>query len=667
MAAGGAAATAALALAAVVAFLVAGVSSGPVDWGELLTSSVWDPAGGRFGGTAMVWGTAAVAVVALALAAPVGWAAAVAIVELAPPRWRRALRAVSELLAVVPSIVYGLVGIAYLRPFVSDLAGVPGGDSLLAAGLVLAVMILPTIVAVSADALAEVPGAWREAAAACGLTRTEVVRRAVLPSARRGMGAAALLGLARALGETIAVFLVVGRADGRFPSGLADVAERLVRPGQTITTKLNGPESVLAGTSGAHWAALCALGLLLLGGVVVLTVLGQRRSPADGTPLGPRGRRSRRSRRSPGNGTPLGRRGSRGRCSPGDGTPRGRRGRRGRRSPGEGTPLGRRGSRGRCSPGDGTPRGRRGRGLRRRGDAGGRGLRRRGDAGVRSLAVARAARDRAARLAAAGALVVVVAVVVAVGVAVVRRAGAALDPGFWFERSSGASGGGIRDQLAGTVLLVAVAGLLAAPVGLGLGLVVHEYAGRRTARWLRSLTLALAGVPSIVLGLWGYWLFSTRLGWGKSWLAGSIVLAVLAVPPVVVAVSAALAALPPERREAALGMGLRRAQLVRSVLVPHALPGLVTGLLLGLARAAGETAPLLFTATVFSGAPPLPSGVVESPVVALPTHIFTLAQDAADPAAVRTAWGAALALVVVAGGLVLAAVPARRRLERAAA
>ena len=585
MAAGGAAAAAALALTAVVGFLVAGVSSGPVDWGELLTSSVWDPAGGRFGGTAMVWGTAAVAVVALALAAPVGWAAAVAIVELAPPRWRRALRAVSELLAVVPSIVYGLVGIAYLRPFVSDLAGVPGGDSLLAAGLVLAVMILPTIVAVSADALADVPGEWREAAAAGGLTRTEVVRRAVLPSARRGMGAAALLGLARAMGETIAVFLVVGRADGRFPSDLADMAERLVRPGQTITTKLNGPESVLAGTSGAHWAALCALGLLLLGGVVVLTVAAQRRSPGDGSPLGRRGRR----------------------------------------------------------------------------------LGRRGDAGVRSLAVARVARDRAARLAAAGALGVVVLVVVAVVVAVVRRAGAALDPGFWFERSSGASGGGVRDQLAGTVLLVAVAGLLAAPVGLGLGLVLHEYAGRRTARWLRSLTLTLAGVPSIVLGLWGYWLFSTRLGWGKSWLAGSIVLAVLAVPPVVVAVSAALAALPPERREAALGMGLRRVQLVRSVLAPHALPGLVTGLLLGLARAAGETAPLLFTATVFSGAPPLPSGVVESPVVALPTHIFTLAQDAADPAAVRTAWGAALALVVVAGGLVLAAVPARRRLERAAA
>jgi len=172
-------------------------------------------------------------------------------------------------------------------------------------------------------------------------------------------------------------------------------------------------------------------------------------------------------------------------------------------------------------------------------------------------------------------------------------------------------------------------------------------------------------MPSILLGLWGYWLFSVRLGWGRSWLTGSILLAFLAVPPVAVAVASAVAALPPERREAALACGLRPDQMVRSVLIPQALPGLVTGTLLGLARAAGETAPLLFTAAVFTGAPAIPSGVTDAPVSALSTHIFTLAQDAAEPGATRAAWGAALALVVVAALLVLAAVPARRRMERA--
>ncbi|MBW3650375.1 MAG: ABC transporter permease subunit [Actinobacteria bacterium] len=574
LATGTTAAASGAALVAIVAFLVLGAASGQVRWGELMTSATWDPAGGRFGGAAMIWGTAAVAAVALVLAAPLGWAAAVSIVELSPPRWRRPLRAGAELLAVVPSIVYGLLGIAFLRPVVSRLAGVPGGDSLLAAGLVLAVMVLPTVIAVSADALAAVPDRYREAAAACGLTGTEVVRAGVLPHAARGMGAAALLGLARALGETIAVFLVVGRADGRLPSSFGDVMSRLVHPGQTLTTKLNGPESVQAGTSGPHWAALCALGLVLLAGVAALTIAGQRRARQRG------GGRRRRG----------------------------------------GDPLASRGDR-------------------------------------------RALRDRLWRFAlgavVGGTLVLVAGIFVVLAV----RGRAALDPQFWWREAIGASGGGIRNQLAGTALLVSVAGLLAAPVGLGLGLVTAEYARPAAARWLRTLTLTLGGVPSILLGLWGYWLFSTRLGWGRSWLAGSIVLAVVALPPVVVAVAAGVAALPAERREAALALGLRRDQLVRSVLVPHALPGMVTGLLLGLARSAGETAPLLFTAAVFSGAPMLPGAVADSPVAALPTHIFTLAQDAADPSALDAAWGAAVALIVVAGLLVLAAVPARRWMQ----
>ncbi|MGH9263072.1 MAG: ABC transporter permease subunit [Acidimicrobiales bacterium] len=553
-----------------------GAGSGALDWGRLLTSAVWDFPRGRFGATAMIWGTAAVAAIALLIAAPVGWAVAVAIHEVAPVRGRRLLRSGAELLAVVPSIVYGLVGVAYVRPFVARVADVPGGDSLLAGGLVLAVMVLPTIVAVSVDALAAVPASAREAAAACGLTRTEVIRSAVLPQARRGMRAGLLLGLARALGETVAVFLVVGRADGRLPESLGAMFDVLVRPGQTLTTKLNGPESVLAGTSGPHWAALCGLGLILLVAVAGLTVAGA----GHGRP-GPAGRMVR-------------------------------------------TRL---------------------HGAHR----------------------ARRLRDRAGRAVLAAVLALPFLAMAAIVLVAATKGSRALDPGFWWAAAEGASGGGIREQLAGTAVLVMVAGLIAAPVGLGLGLVMSEYAPPAASRWMRTLTLTLGGVPSILLGLWGYWLFSTRMGWGKSWLAGSIVLAVVAIPPVVIAVAAAAAALPPARREAALAVGLRRNQLVRSVLLPQAVPGLVTGLLLGLARAAGETAPLLFTATVFNGAPVLPSGIRESPVASLPTHIFVLAQDAADPEALRVAWGAALALIVVAGLLVAGAVPARRWMHRSGA
>ncbi|WMX47000.1 ABC transporter permease subunit [Streptomyces roseicoloratus] len=170
-----------LALAVLVGYLADGIASGTVDWGALLGDSVWSPGNLAFGGLAMIYGSAVVCVLALVLAVPVGWAAAVALSEYLPPRLAKPLRLSIELLAAVPSIVYGLIGIMVIRPFVAGLGNVPGGDSILAAGIVLAVMIMPTIVAVSVDALAAVPGRYREAAYSLGLTRREVVRSAVLP------------------------------------------------------------------------------------------------------------------------------------------------------------------------------------------------------------------------------------------------------------------------------------------------------------------------------------------------------------------------------------------------------------------------------------------------------------------------------------------------------
>jgi phosphate transport system permease protein len=554
----------------IVAFLVTGVGSGMVDWLRLLSTAAWVPAAGDFGAAAMIFGTLAVSAIALLAATPIGWGSAVAITELVPPRHRGMLRAGVELLAAVPSIVYGLIGIAVVRPMVSRVFDIPGGDSLLAAGLVLAVMILPTITAVSTDALTAVPASAREAAATLGLTRQEVIRAAVLPAARKGMLAAVLLGLARALGETIAVFLVIGRLDGRLPN-LAQVPSAIIEPGQTLTTKLGGPEPLLAGTAGAHWAALCALGLLLLVLVASITIVA--------LVLGDRATRPRRSTRL-------------------------------RRS-------------------------RRGRPLRER------------------LGVARL------RLV----LAVPFLLIGGVAVMVASNGRVAANPRFWLTPAIGASGGGVRDQLLGTLLLTVASGVLAAPLGLCVGLLLGEYAGPRLSRMLRTLLVTLGGVPSILLGLVGYAFLSTWLGWGKSWLAGSIVLATIVIPVAAMATAARLDALPPERREAALALGLRRSQLIRSVLLPWAAPGLLTGSLLGLARAVGETAPLLFTVTIFSGAGPFPRGVIDAPVVALPTHVFTLAQDAADPAARQAAWGSSLVLLVLAALLLSVALPMRRRLE----
>ena len=559
----------------VVQFLVSGAASGPLDVVRLLTSAVWDPPRADFGAAAMLWGTVAVCGVALLIATPLGWGAAVGLAELTPPRAARWMRTGVEVLAAIPSIVYGLIGVAVLRPLVSAVFGVPGGDSLLAAGLVLAVMVLPTVVAVSVDALASVPESHRETAAALGLTRTEVIRWAVLPVARPGMRAAVLLGLARALGETIAVFLVIGRADGRLP-GPGDLLGSLARPGQTLTTKLGGPEPVLAGSAGAHWAALCAIGLVLLVVVAATTVFGLAGSRRD--PTGATGRWPRRRALAAG--------------------------------------------------------------LRWRGSAD-RVL----GTSLRCLV--------AVPLVLAGAVLAMLLV----------RGSTALDPSFWLTPTTGAGGGGVRDQVVGTLVLVGATGLLAAPIGLGLGLLLAEYATPGWRGGLRTAVLTLGGIPSIVLGLVAYDVFTRSAGWGKSWLAGAIALALVVIPVATLATAARAEVLPPARREAAAALGLTRSQVVRSVVVPWARPGLLTGTLLGLARAAGETAPLLFAATVFAGAGGLPDGVVQSPVVALPTHVFTLAQDAADPAALDAAWGAALVLIAITVLLLLVALPLRRRME----
>ncbi|QNP66663.1 phosphate ABC transporter permease subunit PstC [Streptomyces genisteinicus] len=561
-----------LTLVVLLGYLVTGIASGTVDWAALFTSSTWNPGTLAFGGLAMIYGSAAVCVLALALAVPIGWAAAVALSEYLPPRLAKPLRLSIELLAAVPSIVYGLIGILVIRPFVADLGDVPGGDSLLAAGIVLAVMIMPTIVAVSVDALSAVPGRYREAAYSLGLTRREVVRSAVLPQARSGMRAGVLLGLARALGEAIAVFMVIGRADGRLPQSLGDIFSSLVRPGQTLTTKLAGPEPMLAGTSGPYFAALCGLGVILLALVAAATVWGTRGSTGR-TARAPRARRSSAWLRTP--------------------------------------------------------------------------------------------KDRVTTVVRLGALLLPGALLVGMLGILLARGGAALNPVFWFSPSEGAAGGGIRDQILGTLLLLATTALIALPLGYGAGIVIGTRASAKTARVLETLTVAIGGTPTILLGLAGYVLFCTTMGWGRSWLAGAVVLVPVVVPVVALTTAGRIRSMPAEITEAALALGLTSSQYVRSVVIPYTWPATLTGLLLGLARAAGETAPLIFTATVFFGAPALPTGIVNAPVQALPTHIFTLSQDSGAPEAIAQAWGSALVLVLITAGLLSLAVLLRNRFEGA--
>ena len=232
----------------------------------------------EFGALAMIYGTGMVSAVALLLAAPVGVGAALFTAEMLPNRWRLPVKGAVELLAGVPSVIYGLLGILFLREWVYR-ALEPfdplSGDTLLTAGILLAVMVLPTMMTLSDDALRGVPAGHRQTARALGLTRAETILTVSLPQAWRGMVAALLLALGRALGEGIAVFLVAGRQDNQWPESLFSLRP-LMEAGQTLTSKLVGSETSIAYGDPLHWAAMVGLGLVLLTMVAGVTWLGAR-------------------------------------------------------------------------------------------------------------------------------------------------------------------------------------------------------------------------------------------------------------------------------------------------------------------------------------------------------------------------------------------------------
>lgn len=252
-------------------------SLGREGW-TLLTVAHWNFRQSAFGALAMIYGTCVVSFVALALAFPVGLGAAIFVSEILAGKTRAAAKMTIELLAGIPSVVYGLLGVVFLRQWLQDpltRLGASSGDSLFTAGLLLALMILPTMMTFSDDALRCVPRLFRETARGLGLTRRQAVWHVVLPQARSGILGAALLSLGRAIGETIAVYLVIGRADRPLPRNILSV-DAWIDAGQTLTTKLGGAETAIAYGDSRHWSALMALGASLWIAIAFLTYASER-------------------------------------------------------------------------------------------------------------------------------------------------------------------------------------------------------------------------------------------------------------------------------------------------------------------------------------------------------------------------------------------------------
>ncbi len=279
----------------------------------------------------------------------------------------------------------------------------------------------------------------------------------------------------------------------------------------------------------------------------------------------------------------------------------------------------------------------------------------------------RRAIDQTVRLLGGACAVAACAVLLGLVLVIALRGGPAVSWSFLTEqiRQVG-SAGGIFYNLVGTLILIATAIAICAPIATGLALVHAVYLKHeRIKRQLGLFLYTLNGVPSIVFGIFGFVVFVKFFGWGKSWLTGGVLLAIMILPTVTVALIERIKSLPAKYLEASSALGLRQSQTVWSVILPQSRTGLITGSLLGLARAAGETAPIMFTATIFAGAS-LPHGVKNSPVLSLPYHIFILAQDSFDPSVGGKVWGSALVLLALVLLLSLLALPMRLKLHEEA-
>ncbi len=600
-------------LAGLVVFLLRGAEPSIVRFGPgFLSGTAWDVPQGIFGALPPLEGTLITSGLALLLAVPIALGVALFASEMAP-RWLRGpVGYVIDLGAAVPSVVYGFWAIVVLVPFLSGtiepgvarltggvgpFAGPPRGTDLLAAGLILAIMIVPTIAALAREALRSVPRDLREAALGVGATRWEATRLAVLGPAAPGLVGAVILGFARAIGETIAVALVIGN-EYQLPSSLFS-------RGVTIPSWI---VNAFSESYGITLSSLYELAALLL--VVSVAInLGARLLI---------GRWERRRGR-------------------------GHRWRRGTSGLATGT----------TAPGSGAPR-----------------------PWFAAVIAARARRLRRRRVVQALVLALVVGAVAlaawplasVIGTAVANGGRAVVTPSFYTSEPPPPCGigqavcpvGGIGPEIQGTFIMVGLAAAVALPAGLLAGIYLAEYARRRVGTLMGLVVDVLLGVPTILIGVFVFSAFLTydRLD-DQSAFAGAAALAVLMLPIVAKSTELALRTVPETVREGALALGFPRHRVTLRVVLGSCRSALVTGLLLAIMRAAGETAAVLFTA----GSSVYWATNLRTPIGAIAPFIYDALTVYTSSNYGVAAWGAALVLLLMMAAVTLAARLAVRRTD----
>jgi len=535
-----------------------------------LTSSAWDPVHQVYGAAPAIAGTLLTSALALLIAVPIALGVAIFLSEVAPVWLRRPLVYLVDLSAAVPSVLYGFWAFIVLVPIMQHTiepglgsltggaypfsARTPGYD-VFTATLVLAVMIIPTIAAVSRESLRAVPRIHRESALSLGATRWEATRVGVLSPARSGIIAGTVLGLGRALGETIAVTMVIGN--------IYILPGTLFSPGATLASTIVG--NFDGAQPGINRSAIIELALILLVITVLVNAVARgllwRLGSRDGSGKPRRLRRFHSTLQLLHRGDPPN--------GPSD------------LSVGGGDTTG-------PAPAISAWR-----------------------AEVLARAPRRIVRRRVVQwgLVAVFAFCVVLAVIPFASViytAIQYGGVAVVQPSFYTSMTpqacnpipgSHCSLGGIGPEIQGTLIMLSLGALIAVPVGLLGGIYLAEYGRNRFARAVSFLSDVMTGVPTIILGVFVFTVFVYVDPYAAlTALSGGVALGVLMIPIAIRATEEALKAVPTGLRESALALGFPRHRVSLRVVLGCARGGVVTGMLLALSRAAGDTAALLLTA-----------------------------------------------------------------------
>ena len=568
-----------------------------------LFGDTWAPTAAEplYGILPLIVGTLLVTIGAIVFAVPLSIGCAIYISELASPRAKNVLKPAIELLAGIPSVVYGFFGLVVLTDFIRVTFAIPTGETWLAASLLLGIMALPTIISVSEDAISAVPHEFKEGSLAIGATRWQTISRVLVPAALSGIAAAIILGIGRAIGETMAVLMVAGNA-AVIPEPLWNV----LSPIRTLTATL-GIEMGEVSVGSQHYSALfgIAIVLLVITLIINLAAVAILRRLKEGQAAG-----SPRKLFIPASVQES---------------------------------------------------------LKR-------------IAGMILVAALIVflftaipwhlatvtvlvlgawyfGKDRLSQkyiekisfgIIAAAAFIVLAILVIILGYIIINGLPALSWEFLTQPPKDLGRAGGIYPAIVGTLCLVAGAILIALPLGVGAAIYLVEYTREgRITRLIRNGVDLLNGTPSIVFGLFGFAFIVLYLTVGVSLLAGQITLALMILPTVIRTTEESLKNIPQSLREGSLALGATRWQTISKVVIPPAVPGIVTGAILCIGRAAGETAPIMFTAVVFSSRF-LPDSVFD-PVMALPYHLFILATNV--PGASANMYGTALVLLILVVGM----------------